>query len=206
MNNKRNYQRELEDKTKSFTGKPKLLLHCCCAPCSSYTLEYLTKHFQISVFFYNPNISNSSEYKKRQQELKRFIREYPFTEPVEWMPAEYHPHVFVSAVKGMEHLPEGGKRCERCFELRLRETAQTASAHAFEYFCTTLSVSPYKNADLLMNIGERAANDFKTAYLPSDFKKKDGYRRSILLSKTYHLYRQNYCGCEFSKPNNLFEG
>ncbi len=195
---KRNYQKELDNKINSLTNKPELLLHCCCAPCSSYTLEYLNRYFRISVFFYNPNITNPEEYEKRILEEKRFLSEYPFPEPIAWIPADYRPEDFFDAVKGMEQIPEGGKRCERCYGLRLRETAKTAAAQGFPMFCTTLSVSPHKNADILMKTGENLAREYEIEYLPSDFKKRDGYRKSIQLSNQYHLYRQNFCGCEFS--------
>lgn len=178
--------------------KPRLLLHVCCAPCSSYVLEYLQNHFDITVYFYNPNISPESEYEFRKNELKRLIKEM-CNDEIRYIDADYNPQVFFSAVKGLENEPEGKKRCEVCFNLRLESTAKVAKELNFDYFTTTLSISPLKNAELLNTIGENLAKKYDTRYLFSDFKKNEGYKRSIELSKEYDLYRQDYCGCVFSK-------
>lgn len=196
---KRNYQKELEEKINHLEEKPKLLLHCCCAPCSSYTLEYLASYFHITVFFYNPNITEIAEYERRREEELRFLGAFPFLEKIGWLEAEYRPKDFFMVARGLENEPEGGERCSQCFKLRLQETAKAASENGFDYFCTTLSISPYKNAEKLMEIGEHLARQYDVRYLPSDFKKRDGYRRSVGLSKEYGLYRQDYCGCIFSK-------
>lgn len=200
--NQINWQRELERQIAGFqrAGKrPSLLLHCCCAPCSSYVLEYLSACFRITVFYYNPNISPESEYYKRLEELQRLLREKPLDSPVAQHPAEYDPERFYALAKGLEELPEGGERCYRCYELRLRETAREARENGFDYFTTTLSISPYKNAAKLNEIGGRLGEEYGVPYLFSDFKKKGGYQRSIQLSREYGLYRQAYCGCVFSK-------
>lgn len=199
MNEKRNYQRELEELLTTLTIRPTLLLHCCCAPCSSYSLEYLSSYFDITVFFYNPNITEQEEYEKRRTEEIRFLQEYPFYNPVHWMEAEFQPEQFWKIADGLENVPEGGIRCFQCYELRLRQTAKAAKVGNFDYFCTTLSISPHKNADKLMEIGEKLQKEYQVKYLPTDLKKKNGYKRSIELSGEYHLYRQNYCGCIFSK-------
>ena len=204
MENKRNYQRELDELLGSLErdedgGKKKLLLHCCCAPCSSYVLEYLHGWFDITVFFYNPHITEESEYAKRKDELIRFLEEAPFGDEIRQIDADYEPERFLQRAAGHERDPERGERCALCFELRLSETARRAREGGYDYFCTTLSISPHKNADLLMEIGERLSGEWKVAYLPSDFKKKNGYKRSIELSGEYGLYRQDYCGCIFSR-------
>ena len=200
--NKINYQREL-DKVIAAHEKngevPRLLLHVCCAPCSSYCLEYLTQYFEVTVFYYNPNISIKEEYLHRLNEEKRLVSQMPFKNPVTVVEGSYDPHVFFDAVKGLEHEPEGGKRCEKCFELRLNAAAQLAKGGGYDYFTTTLTISPLKNAQLLNTIGAAAGESFGVPWLYSDFKKKEGYKRSIVLSREYDLYRQNYCGCVFSK-------
>ena len=199
---KENYQRIL-DKTIEQLGKegkvPSLLLHSCCAPCSSYVLEYLHEFFDITVFFYNPNISEESEYQKRKEELKRFLQTAPFGKEIHMQDADYEPELFEKMAKGHENDPERGPRCAKCFRLRLEETAKYAKEGTYDYFCTTLSISPHKNADLLMQIGEELSKNYGVYYLPSDFKKKNGYKRSIELSREYDLYRQDFCGCRFSK-------
>lgn len=200
--NKINYQKELDkiiEKTSARGEVPKLLLHVCCAPCSSYCLEYLSEYFDITVFYYNPNISFSEEYCFRLSEEQRFIREKEFARPVKIIESEYDPRVYFDAVKGLEDEPEGGKRCEVCFRLRLEETAKKAKELGFDFFTTTLTISPLKDAALLNIIGEDAALRYGSTWLPSDFKKREGYKRSIELSREFNLYRQNYCGCVFSK-------
>ena len=199
---KKNYSIILEDtikKLKIENRRPKLLLHACCAPCSSYVLEYLSVYFDITIFFYNPNISPESEYTFREQELMRLIKEMPLPSNVKMLSAEYVPSDFYDMAKGLEELPEGGERCKKCYRLRLSKTAKVAKENGFDYFSTTLSISPYKNAEWLNTIGEEEGKLFGIEYLFSDFKKKNGYKRSCELSEQYKLYRQNYCGCEFSK-------
>lgn len=198
---KRNYQHELETVLSSIdkNSPPTLLLHSCCAPCSSYVLKYLSDYFKITVLYYNPNISPESEYYKRIEEQNRLISEIPLKNPVCLIPKEYNPTEFFNAVKGFEHLPEGGERCFICYRLRLEETAKLAKINSFDYFTTTLSISPYKNAEKLNEIGESLAELYGIKHLPCDFKKKNGYKESIVLSKEYNLYRQDYCGCVFSK-------
>lgn len=201
--NKINYQKLLDkiiDKHQKNGEVPTLLLHACCAPCSSYCLEYLSDFFNITVFYYNPNISFKEEYHHRLEEEKRLISEMPFANPVTITESVYDPREFFSLVKGLENEPEGGKRCEKCFRLRLSAAAQKARELGTDYFTTTLTISPLKNAALLNQIGEEEAAKHGVSWLPSDFKKREGYKRSIQLSSQYDLYRQNYCGCIFSKP------
>lgn len=197
-----NYQKEL-DKTLEQLDKeakvPTLLLHSCCAPCSSYVLEYLSQYFQITVFYYNPNIYPESEYTKRILEQQTLIGQMKSKHPISFMAGGYDKERFYAMAEGMEALKEGGARCMKCYELRLREAAEVAKKGNFDYFTTTLSISPMKNAVKLNEIGMRLAEEYQVAYLLSDFKKKNGYKRSIELSKEYGLYRQDYCGCEFSK-------
>lgn len=199
-----NYQKRLDEIIAGIDpfAPPRLLLHGCCAPCSSYVLEYLTQHFSITLLFYNPNISPSDEYEKRLTEIKRLINELPVKNPVSFENGEYDSQKFFDIAKGFEKAPEGGERCFRCYELRLREAAQAAKQGGFDYFTTTLSISPHKNAEKLNEIGEKLATEYGVKYLYSDFKKKNGYKRSIELSREYDLYRQNYCGCVFSKLNS----
>lgn len=197
-----NYQKKLEEiiAAQQKEGRvPGLLLHSCCAPCSSYVLEYLSEYFEITVLYYNPNISPPSEYEARVVEQRRLIAELPVKHPVSFLPGAYEPERFYRAVAGREDCPEGGERCTICYELRLREAAETAVRLGFEFFTTTLSISPLKDAERLNAIGRALSEEYKLAYLYSDFKKKNGYQRSIELSAQYHLYRQNYCGCIFSK-------
>lgn len=199
--NRRNYQRELEEiiKKKQADGLvPKLLLHSCCAPCSSYVIEYLSSYFKILVFYYNPNLYPDEEYEKRVNEQMRFIQAFPAKYPVEFLSGDFEKERFYEAVKGLEQEPEGGARCFACYRLRLMETARTAKRLGMDYFTTTLSISPLKNAVKLNEIGEELAEEYGVAYLPSDFKKKNGYHRSVELSKEYGMYRQDYCGCIFS--------
>ena len=204
----RNYSKELEQILALNENKgKKLILHSCCAPCSSYVLEYLRPFFRITVFYYNPNISEEEEYQKRVQEQKRLIREYnKKTEegyPIEVIEGDYDKALFFQSVKGLEHCKEGGDRCFACYELRLRETARRARELHMDFFTTTLTISPLKNAAKLNEIGERLEAEYDIPFLPSDFKKKDGYKRSIELSREYGLYRQDYCGCVFSKQERL---
>ena len=194
-----NYQLETDKIIKSLDHVPTLLLHACCAPCSSYVLEYLTEYFSVTVYFYNPNITENSEYEKRKNELKRLIKEKPFSNPVTMIDGDYSPEVFFNMSKGLEDCPEGSERCFLCYEQRMRSTAQLAKELNFEYFCTTLSVSPHKNAVKLNEIGASLSDEYGVPYLFSDFKKRGGYKRSIELSRQYGLYRQNYCGCIFSR-------
>lgn len=197
--NKANYQKELEDIIKGLENTPTLLLHSCCAPCSSYVLEYLSKFFEITVFYYNPNISPEAEYRYRTEEVQRLIRELPTEHPVHFIEGKYDPERFYEAARGLEDVPEGGERCEKCFRLRLHEAAEEAKKGGFDYFTTTLTISPMKNAALLNSIGEDEAVKEQVVWLPSDFKKKNGYHRSVELSAEYGLYRQDFCGCVFSK-------
>lgn len=194
-----NYQRKLEILINNLSGTPRLLLHCCCAPCSSYVLEYLSRFFEITCLFYNPNISPAEEYEKRAEELRRLISELPHKNPLSIIVEKYNPQDFFAAVKGYEHIKEGGERCFRCYRLRLEMAAKYAKEYNFDYFCSTLSISPLKNARKLNDIGEELSEIYKISHLPNDFKKKGGYKRSIELSAEYDLYRQNYCGCVFSK-------
>jgi predicted adenine nucleotide alpha hydrolase (AANH) superfamily ATPase len=208
--NKRNYSKELDAYIEDLQKKgeyPKLLLHACCAPCSSYCLEFLRNYFDVTVFFYNPNITEDAEYHKRVQEEKRLIGEYNQKEgrKIEIIEGEYKPSDFFDAVRGYEDCKEGGERCRKCFELRLFETARVAKDKSFDFFTTTLTISPLKNADVLNEVGEIAAKETGARFLPSDFKKKEGYKRSIELSKEYGLYRQDFCGCSFSKAQRELE-
>lgn len=201
--NKINYQKELDkviEKNLAESKIPSLLLHVCCAPCSSYCLEYLSQYFNITVYYYNPNISIKEEYDYRLSEEKRLVSLMNFKNPVTVVEGRYNPKEFFDVVKGLEKEPEGGKRCEQCFKLRLESAAQIASEKGFDYFTTTLTISPLKNADVLNNIGAEMGKNYGINWLYSDFKKREGYKRSIALSKQYELYRQNYCGCAFSKP------
>jgi hypothetical protein len=198
----RNFQKELEQKIKQQQEKgevPRLLLHSCCAPCSSYVIEYLSQYFHITVFYYNPNISVQEEYKKRVNEQIRFIKEFPAKYPVDFIEGDYNPQTYFEAVRGLEECPEGGERCFVCYELRLRAAAECAVAGRYDYFTTTLTISPLKKSVKLNEIGLRLQEEYGVPYLLSDFKKKEGYKRSIELSKEYDLYRQNYCGCVYSR-------
>ena len=201
----RQYQKEL-DRIIEENGKngvvPSLLLHSCCAPCSSYCLSYLSEYFRITLLYYNPNIYPEEEYFKRVEEQKRLIGEMDFKNPVSFIEGNFDPKEFYSAVKGLEKCKEGGERCFKCYELRLREAAKYGKKGSFDYFTTTLSISPLKNAAKINEIGEKLAEEYGIRHLPSDFKKKDGYKKSTLLSREYGLYRQNYCGCVFSRSDS----
>ncbi|MBQ7943341.1 MAG: epoxyqueuosine reductase QueH [Lachnospiraceae bacterium] len=218
MANVRNYQKELDKLIDGLIKQdkvPTLFLHSCCAPCSSYVLEYLRQYFKITVFYYNPNISAEPEYVKRVEEQKRLIAAYNaqaldgFAKlaggtwgkvyPIDIVEGDYIPQEFYEIAKGLEQCPEGGERCFKCYELRLKKTVQKALELGFDYFATTLTISPLKNSPKLNEIGERLSGEYGVAWLPSDFKKKNGYKRSIELSAEYDLYRQDYCGCIYSK-------
>ena len=197
-----NYQRLLDAELQRITDSghvPTLLLHSCCAPCSSYVLEYLSRYFAITILYYNPNIAPKEEFFRRAAEQKRLIEEMPLHHPVSLIVGEYAPERFQSIAKGHEDDPEGGERCFACYRLRLEEAARVASVDDFDYFTTTLSISPLKNATALNTIGKEIADHYGVAYLYSDFKKREGYKRSCKLSAEYKLYRQDYCGCVYSK-------
>lgn len=178
---------------------PTLLLHSCCAPCSSYCLEYLSDYFKITVFYYNPNIYPEDEYYKRVSEQKHFIERLPAKNPISFIEGSYDTDRFFNITKGLEDCTEGGERCFLCYELRLRESAELAKKYQMDYFTTTLSISPLKNARKLNEIGDSLAREYGIRYLNSDFKKRNGYKRSVELSEQYGMYRQYYCGCVFSK-------
>ena len=200
---KRNYQKELDALLDGLRGeKPTLLLHSCCAPCSSYCMEYLRRYFRITAFYYNPNITAREEYEKRAAEERRLIDAYNAqtdAERIEYIDGDYEPTLFFDTVRGLEECREGGERCFLCYALRLEKTAALAKKEGFAYFCTTLTISPLKNADKLNEIGARLGEAYGVPFLPSDFKKRGGYQRSIELSEIYGLYRQDYCGCVFSR-------
>lgn len=193
-----NYDLEMEKQIATLTTKNRLLLHACCAPCSSAVLERIAKYFDITILYYNPNITEEKEYQKRLDELQKFIEKLK-TENIKVLPGKYQPQIFLQMSKGLEHEKERGKRCYQCYRLRLEETAKVAEKLGFDYFTTTLSISPYKNSKWLNEIGEELDKVYHPIYLYADFKKKNGYKRSIELSEKYQLYRQNYCGCIFSK-------
>ena len=205
----RNYAKELERLIQNIQKKegqtPTLLLHACCAPCSSEVLEYLSRYFSITLLYYNPNISPYGEYEKREAELRRLVSQMELVHPVGFLPCEYDGEAFAEAARGLEQEPEGGRRCEACFRLRLEKAAREAARLGFDYFTTTLSISPLKNASLLNRLGEEMGKRYGVTHLPADFKKKDGYKRSVELSREYGLYRQDYCGCGFSKAQRRRE-
>ena len=203
-----NYQKELDkliEKLQKEQRVPKLLLHSCCAPCSSYVLEYLSNYFEITVFYYNPNIFPENEYTKRILEQQMLISDMKMKHPVSFLAGNYDRERFYEIAAGLEHLREGGERCFKCYELRLEEAAKVAQDGGLDYFTTTLSISPMKNAEKLNELGIKVGKKYNVEYLQSDFKKKNGYKRSIELSKTYNLYRQDYCGCEFSFRDRQLE-
>ena len=198
----RNYSKELDaliEKNKKDGVVPKLMLHACCACCMSYVLEYLSPYFDITVLFYNPNITEEEEYNLRLQETKRLVEEMPLERKVEVIAPLYDPQNYLSEINGHEDAKEGDSRCAICFDMRLGVTAEFAKQYDCDYFATTLTISPLKNSSIINSIGEKVAQEYAVSYLSSDFKKKEGYKRSIELSKQYNLYRQNYCGCVFSK-------
>lgn len=198
---KRNYQKELDNiikKQQEAGERPTLLLHSCCAPCSSYVLEYLSQFFQITLFYYNPNITDQAEYEKRIEEVKRLVKEMGLSD-ISVLEGAYEPEKFFSMAKKWPGEKEGGKRCYDCYRMRLDETAKEAKRRKFDYFTTTLSISPHKNAEWLNEIGKEMEEQYEVTHLPADFKKRNGYKRSIELSSMYQLYRQDYCGCIFSR-------
>ena len=192
---KRNYQNQLDAVTATLRSRPSLLLQSCCGPCSSYVLEYLTKYFTVTAFFYNPNIRPEAEYEKRLDTLKQLLASMPTQTPTALLEPGWRGEDFEQAARGLECEPEGGARCAVCFRLRLEETARVAAEWGFDWFGTTLTVSPHKDAELINTIGYELEREYGVRWLPSDFKKRDGYLRSIQLSKEYDLYRQEYCGC-----------
>lgn len=225
MANGRNYAKELDKMISglgvSAVGGRSLLLHSCCAPCSSYVMEYLREYFDLTVFYYNPNITEEGEYGKRVEEQKRLIAEYNrqveegsfegmnstgAARKIRIIEGDYEPDCFFEMAKGLEQCPEGGERCFRCYELRLEKTAELAAERGFDYFTTTLTISPLKNAQKLNEIGEDLSHKYGVAFLPSDFKKKNGYKRSVELSGQFGLYRQDYCGCVYSKHKESENG
>ena len=211
MKEKKNYDRlmdEIIEEEKERDRKPRLLLHACCAPCSTAVLESLEQYFAITIFFYNPNIENESEFNRRAEECQKFIKKTGL--PIHCIVSDYIHQEFLDIAKGLEREPERGERCTACFQLRLKETAcfgemwnKQHPNEPFDYFCTSLSISPLKNAELLNCLGEEIGKQHGIRFLPSDFKKKGRYLRSVELSKQYELYRQDYCGCEFSKAESL---
>ena len=192
-----NYQQKMESQILALKEKKRLLLHACCAPCSSAVLEKLCDYFDITIYYYNPNISPETEFNKRYDELEKLIEKMKLN--VKTVKAPYENNLFEKTIESFREMPEGGIRCFRCYELRMNQTACFAKENGYDYFTTTLSISPYKNADKLNEIGQKLANQYGISYLFADFKKKDGYKRSIELSSIYHLYRQNYCGCIYSR-------
>lgn len=204
--NKINYQKELDSIIENLVKDnktPTLLLHSCCAPCSSYVLEYLSKYFKISIFFYNPNIYPLEEYSRRVTEQKGLITALKVKNQINFIEGRYDTESFYNLSKGLEEEREGGQRCFKCYELRLKEAAVIAKEQDYDYFTTTLSISPHKNSQILNQIGKKLSEEYDVKYLYSDFKKKEGYKRSIELSSQFNLYRQDYCGCIFSKRESL---
>ena len=199
--NKINYQKELDKLIAKFTEEgrvPSLLLHSCCAPCSSYCIEYLSQYFHVTVFYYNPNIYPDDEYYHRVKEQQRFINEFPTKYQVDFIEGDYDKSSFYDIAKGLEKEPEKGKRCHKCYDLRLRRTATVAKEKMFDFFSTTLTISPMKDSQVLNEIGEAIGKELGVNWLYSDFKKKEGYKRSTEISKEYDMYRQDYCGCVYS--------
>ena len=198
----RNFQKELDaliEKNQKENIRPKLMLHACCACCASYVLEYLSEYFEIYLLYYNPNITEQNEYEYRKSELGRLVAEMSLSDKVKIVDCEYEPDMYLEKIKGLENEPERGSRCTECFLMRLEKTAQYAKKHSCDYFATTLTISPLKNSSIINSIGESVEKVLGVKYLVSDFKKKNGYKRSLELSAQYNLYRQNYCGCVFSK-------
>ena len=198
-----NYDLKMEEEIKNIKPGTKLLLHACCAPCSSAVLERLGNIFEITILYYNPNITDENEYNKRLNEVKSFIKQFKTKYKISIIDGRYDINDFLDIAKGLENEPERGKRCYKCYNLRLEETAKVAEKEGFPYFTTTLSLSPYKNSNWINEIGEDLNNKYNSTYLYSDFKKKNGYKRSIELSSEYNLYRQNYCGCIYSKKEGI---
>ncbi len=201
MTMKENYSVKCENILNNLDSKKKLLLHSCCGPCSSYVISYLTNYFDITILYYNPNIYPYDEYLKRKQEQIKLINEIDCSNNLDIMDCDYDNDLYEKCIIGLENEPERGNRCMVCYNLRMEKTAKMAKECNYDYFCTTLSVSPYKNSEWINKIGEKLQNKYNINWLYSDFKKKDGYKQSILLSKKYNLYRQDYCGCIYSKPH-----
>jgi len=197
---KENYSELCENILKNLTNKKRILLHSCCAPCSSYVITYLTNYFDITILYYNPNIYPYEEYLKRKKEQIKLINEIETKNKLDFIDCDYDNEIFNKLIKGLENEPERGNRCNICYKIRIEKTAKLAKENNYDYFCTTLSVSPYKNAELINNIGKELEEKYNIKWLYSDYKKKDGYKKSIELSKKYNLYRQSYCGCIYSKP------
>ncbi len=203
---KENYQRQLDgiiEAHRQAGEVPTLFLHSCCGPCSSYVLEYLTRFFRITLFYYNPNMDTAEEYARRTDAVRLLLARVSYPNPVSLQIAPYDHVPFLEAAAGLENEPEGGARCTRCFELRLKEAARLASLGGFDYYAATLTVSPHKDADRINRIGREMGRRYGVAWLPSDFKKREGFKRSTILSREYGLYRQDYCGCEFSKNHRM---
>ena len=198
---KENYSVKCENILNNLDSKKKLLLHSCCGPCSSYVISYLTNYFDITILYYNPNIYPYDEYLKRKQEQIKLINEIDCSNNLDIMDCDYDNDLYEKCIIGLENEPERGNRCMVCYNLRMEKTAKMAKECNYDYFCTTLSVSPYKNSEWINKIGEKLQNKYNINWLYSDFKKKDGFKQSILLSKKYNLYRQDYCGCIYSKPH-----
>ena len=194
-----NYQLVLENELKNLDGVPKLLLHVCCAPCSSYVLEYLSNYFEITVFYYNPNIDTYEEYNKRMEESRRFTNEFKGKYPIKFVEIGHNNDEYESVIDGLRNEKEGGARCFKCYRLRLEKAFLYAKEHGYDYVTTSLTISPLKNSKKINEIGDELSRIYGIKYLFSDFKKKEGYKRSIVLSRDYNLYRQNYCGCKYSK-------
>ena len=200
-----NYQVILEDTLKNLDGKKKLLLHACCAPCSSYVIEYLSNYFDITILYYNPNIDTKEEFDKRLSELNRFLKEFKTKNSVKVISLGYDKNDYLKEIDGLEEEKEGGKRCLKCYKLRLEKACIYSKENNFDYFTTTLTISPHKNSKVLNEMGSCLEEKYQMPYLYSDFKKKEGYKRSIVLSKEYNLYRQDYCGCIYSKRDKQVE-
>ena len=198
-----NYDLEMEKQIIEIEEGSRLLLHACCAPCSSACLERLGNYFNITIFYYNPNITNKEEYEKRVQEIKKFISKFKTKYDIDLVEGNYEPDKFFEMARGLENEPERGKRCYKCYEMRLNETARIADYLNYPFFCTTLTLSPHKNSNWINEIGRDLDSQYNTTYLYSDFKKKNGYKRSIELSSLYNLYRQDYCGCIYSKKDRM---
>lgn len=194
-----NYQLILDEELKKLNGVPKLLMHACCAPCSSYCIEYLSNYFEITIFYYNPNIDTETEYNHRLEEAIRFVSEFKTKYPVKVVSVGYNPNEFLDKIKGLENEPEGGKRCFMCYNLRLEKSFKYALEHNYDYVTTTLTISPLKKSAKINEIASILEKKYNIKYLYSDFKKREGYKRSIILSREYNLYRQDYCGCKYSK-------
>lgn len=200
-----NYDLKMEEIIKNISEGSTLLLHACCAPCSSTVLERLGNFFNISILYYNPNITNKDEYEKRLEEIRKFTSSFDTKYSIEVISGRYEPKEFFDIARGLENEPERGKRCYKCYELRLRETAKIAKEKGFDYFTTTLSLSPYKDAKWINEIGEELEKELEVKFLYSDFKKKNGYKRSIELSNEFNLYRQDYCGCVYSVRDKIID-